>query len=568
MINLLVSPTGFIVLLALFFAGAVGSLAFRTNDALANRWSAACAIAGSFWGICFAVLAILSKKGCSRAFQFGPFPLFSLSFHIDMLSAFFVFVIALIALLSSVYGLDYVKHFYKKYDIGALGFFYNVFIFGMLIVVTADNALWFLVAWEIMSVASYFLVIYDHKNPENIKAGFLYLVMTHVATAFIMLAFLLLYKYTGSFNFAALRAGAALAPGSIKNVVFILAMIGFGTKAGIVPLHVWLPSAHPAAPSHVSALMSGVMIKTGVYMMIRLFLDILQPIPAWWGLTVLIAGAASSLLGVLYALTEHDLKKLLACHSVENIGIILLGLGASLSFLSLGMPALSLLGLIAALFHILNHATFKSLLFLSAGSVMSETHTGNMEKYGGLIKTMPQTALFFLIGSMAISALPPFNGFFSEWLTFQSLFRGIATLDFSAKWVFIASAGSLAFTGGLALTCFVKAFGSTFLARPRSREAGHAKESSFAMLAWHGSFGGADAHSGDLYRAAVTVDSIDNYRTRPRRFSRPRLARFRNFPLGALAVSRLFLGGRAGYACALLLRERFFVVWFTTRRMV
>ena len=213
------------------------------------------------------------------------------------------------------------------------------------------------------------------------------------------------------------------------------------------------------------------MIKTGIYMFIRMFMDIMPDAPLWWGIVILILGAISSLLGVLYALTEHDIKRLLAYHSIENIGIILLGLGSSLVFWSLDMKPLAVLGLVAALFHTLNHAIFKSLLFLGAGSVISETHTRNMEEYGGLIKYMPQTALFFLVGSMAISALPPFNGFFSEWMTFQSLFSGIMALDISARWVFVLAAGSLAFTGGLAAMCFVKAFGATFLARPRSENA-------------------------------------------------------------------------------------------------
>jgi hydrogenase-4 component B len=216
--------------------------------------------------------------------------------------------------------------------------------------------------------------------------------------------------------------------------------------------------------------------------MIRLFMDILQPIPTWWGLTVLAIGAVSSLLGVLYALSEHDIKKLLAYHSIENIGIILLGLGSALTFSSLGMSVLATMALAASLFHTLNHATFKSLLFLSAGSVINKMHTRNMEEYGGLIKYMPFTALFFLIGSMAISALPPFNGFFSEWLTYQSLFQGIASADVVTKWFFVLAAGSLAFTGGLALACFVKVFGITFLARPRSEEVAHAKESSSSLI--------------------------------------------------------------------------------------
>lgn len=481
MINIVNSQNGFIILLLLFAAGAISALIFRKNDPVANVVSGSFSIAGSLYGISFTIVSFLNKTNLSFSFNNDLFQFLSLSFRIDQLSLFFIFIITMLSLFCSIYGLGYIKHYYKKYDIGALGFFYNLFIIGMLVVVTADNGMFFLVAWEIMSLSSFFLVIYEHKDPDNIKAGYIYLVMTHVATAFIILALLLIFKYTGSFDFEHIRSSIMLIPASVKSIIFILAIIGFGTKAGIIPFHIWLPFAHPAAPSHISALMSGVMIKTGIYMMIRLFLDILQPVPPWWGLTVIMIGAISSMLGVLYALTENNIKRLLACSSIENIGIVLLGLGCSLSFLSLGLYTLSLLGLVAALFHILNHATFKSLLFLSAGSVIKETHTKNMEEYGGLIKCMPYTALFFLIGSMAISALPPFNGFFSEWLTFQSLFQGIASINFSLKWVFIAAAGALAFTGGLALACFVKAFGTTFLARPRSEAISHVKESSISL---------------------------------------------------------------------------------------
>lgn len=481
MLQNIASPMSFFVLLSMFAIGAIASLISRKDDKLANGFSSFFAILGSLWGLIFSVLIIIGEGALSFSFRSSNFPLLNFSFNVDLLSAFFVFVISLITLFCSIYGIGYVKHYYKKYNIGALGFFYNLFILGMYLVVTASNGLFFLIAWEIMAVASYFLVIYEREDKSNIKAGFLYLVMTHIGTAFIIFAFLLLYKFTGSFNFETIKLGSILIPLYVKDIIFILAIIGFGTKAGIIPLHIWLPSAHPAAPSHVSGLMSGVMIKTGIYMMIRLFLDILVPIPAWWGFTLLIIGSISSLLGVLYALTEHDIKRLLAYHSIENIGIILLGLGSALSFYSLGMPSLALLGLIAALFHTLNHATFKSLLFLSAGSVINETHTRNMEEYGGLIKYMPQTALFFLVGSMAISALPPFNGFFSEWLTFQSLFQGISTINIPARWIFIIAGSSLAFTGGLALACFVKAFGATFLARPRSSEVVRAKESSLSL---------------------------------------------------------------------------------------
>ncbi len=478
--NLFTPSNLFLLTLFLWLTGAFVSLIFKNDDQSANRWGNSLAILGSITGL----ISSLSVLITGSVFSFGfasSFPLLSLTFNVDKLSAFFIFLISLIALLASIYAFGYVKHFYKKYSIGLLGFYYNLFLAGMLMVVSAHNALFFLIVWEIMSLASYFLVIFENKEKENIKAGSLYFIMTHIGTACIILAFLLIFKSTGSLDFGVIKQHIGAIDPFTRNIIFVLALIGFGTKAGIIPFHVWLPSAHPAAPSHVSALMSGVMIKTGIYMFIRIFMFLMPVAPLWWGVVILILGAISSLLGVLYALTEHDIKRLLAYHSIENIGIILLGLGSSMIFWSLNMMPLAILGLTAALFHTLNHGVFKALLFLGAGSVISQTHTRNMEEYGGLIKYMPQTAFFFLVGSMAISALPPFNGFFSEWLTFQSLFGGIVSSDVTIQWVFIVAAGSLAFTGGLAAMCFVKAFGATFLARPRSEEVPHAKESGVSL---------------------------------------------------------------------------------------
>ncbi len=352
----------------------------------------------------------------------------------------------------------------------------------MILVVTAHHALFFLIVWELMSLASYFLVVYESREEENVKAGTLYFIMTHIGTAFIVAAFLLIYRATGSFDFDTIQASLGTAPLLTQILIVACVLIGFGTKAGVIPLHIWLPSAHPAAPSHVSALMSGVMIKTGIYMLVRILFDFFPATPQWIGGTVLVLGSISSLLGVLYALAEHDIKRLLAYHSIENIGIILLGMGSSLVFLSAGMNEAATIGIIACLFHTLNHAIFKALLFLGAGSVINQTHTRNIEEYGGLIKGMPLTAFFFLVGSMAISALPPFNGFVSEWLTFQSLFAVNETFFVGTKIVFILAIGALAFTGGLAAACFVKAFGVTFLARPRSDEAQHARESSASQV--------------------------------------------------------------------------------------
>src|SRR3989344_7323604 len=302
----------FIAVISLFILGAFGSLMLRKHDSLANIWGNFFAIAGSLAGLLFTIALAINGSDLSFVIRIFALPMVALSLHIDKLSMFFIFTISLIALFCSVYGLGYVKHFYKKYDIGFLGFFYNLFIAGMLLVVSSSHWLFFLIAWELMSIASYFLVVYDREKASNVKAGFLYLVMTQVGTAFIVVAFLLLYKFTGSFDFGAIKAASPLIPLSIKNTIFILALIGFGTKSGIIPFHIWLPDAHPAAPSHVSALMSGVMIKTGIYMMIRIFIDMLWPVPTWWGLTLLVLGAISSLLGVLYALTEHDIKRLLA----------------------------------------------------------------------------------------------------------------------------------------------------------------------------------------------------------------------------------------------------------------
>jgi hydrogenase-4 component B len=263
--------------------------------------------------------------------------------------------------------------------------------------------------------------------------------------------------------------------------VFVLALIGFGSKAGLVPLHVWLPLAHPAAPSHVSALMSGVMIKMGVYGLLRVTLELLGGGPAWWGGAILAAGAVSAVLGVLYALMEQDLKRLLAYSSVENMGIVFLGLGAGLLFQSYGLLPLALVGLVAALYHTLNHACFKGLLFLGAGAVIHGTHTRNMEELGGLIKRMPRTAFGFLVGAAAISGLPPLNGFVSEWLVFQALLGGPQLTRPELGLIMAFAVGMLALTSGLAAACFVKAFGITFLAMPRSAHAAVAREVPRAM---------------------------------------------------------------------------------------
>ncbi len=297
-----------------------------------------------------------------------------------------------------------------------LGAFYNSLLLATSLVCVADNIWLFLIAWELMALTAYCLVSFEHEKAETRDAGVLYFIMSHIAAGCIILGFLLWFQASGDYGFASLHdIGAKMSPGK-RDAAFVLFLVGFGIKAGIVPLHIWLPAAHPVAPSNASALMSGVLIKTGIFGLARVCFEFLGTPPLWWGVTVLALGTVSAVLGVLYALMEHDLKRLLAYHSIENIGIILMGLGAALVFLHTGHPVLATLGLIAGLYHTLNHAVFKGLRFLGAGAVLHATHTRNMEEMGGLIKRMPHTAFFFffLIGAVAISALPPLNGFVSE----------------------------------------------------------------------------------------------------------------------------------------------------------
>jgi hydrogenase-4 component B len=404
-----------------------------------------------------------------------------LGFLHDGLSLFFLATIALISIPSGIYSLGYLKGHFPKGKIIYNWVLFILFVASMLLVVSVNNALVFLICWELMSLVSYFLVVFDEKSEKSQSAGTTYVVMTHVGTAFITAAFLILYKHAGSFDFNILKATADTLPSAARTLVFVFLLIGFGTKAGIVPLHIWLPQAHPQAPSHISSLMSGVMIKTAIYGIIRFIIFILGVGSLWWGNLILVLAVVSCLVGVIYALMEHDLKKLLAYHSVENIGIILLGLGASMIFLKINLPVLAVFSLAAGLYHLINHAIFKGLLFLCAGSVYKATGTRDIEKLGGLIKKMPYTSLAFLIGAMAISALPPLNGFVSEWLTLQAFFQGALQSTSGIKVFLSLCAAALALTSGLAAACFVKAFGVTFLAQPRSTKAKEALEVPFSM---------------------------------------------------------------------------------------
>jgi len=404
----------------------------------------------------------------------GPLPGVVLTWQLDGLSIFFGLVIATIGAVTTLYALGHGRHQPAFPGSGAL---FALFILAMLGVVVAGDAFTFLIAWESMSLVSCALVLTDHHRDPVRKAGWAYAVMSHAATAFIVAAFLLLARETGSLSFAEWTARASSLDAVTVSLVFALGLVGFGTKAGVIPLHVWLPRAHPVAPAHVSALMSGVMIKLGIYGLVRLTFEWLPIGPPWWGLLLLGLGAVSAVLGVLYALMQHDLKRLLAYHSVENIGIIIMGLGAALVARSLDLGAVAAIALAAALFHVANHATFKALLFMGAGAIDSGVGTHELDRLGGLLRRMPWTGACFLIGSAAIAGLPPLNGFASEWLTYQSLLSlGRGTAEPQIALVPLVAVGALALTAALALACFVKAFGVAFLGIARSPHAAAATE--------------------------------------------------------------------------------------------
>ena len=394
---------------------------------------------------------------------------------IDPLSAFFILVISCMSFLATIYANGYMKNYLDKgMNVSSHCLFLILLIASMLSVVTVQNALMFLIVWEIMSLSSFFLVIFEDNKKEVLSAGIKYLIYMHISVIFIILAFLLMAINAGSLDFETFKT--VLANNQIfANVVFILAFIGFGIKAGFVPFHNWLPEAHPAAPSHVSGVMSGVMIKTGIYGILRVLALISIP-SVQIGYFVLIVSVISALYGVLYAITQHDLKRLLAYHSIENIGIIGIGIGTGMLGLAYNCSPVAVLGFAGGILHILNHSIFKELLFLAAGSVYTKTHTKNIEILGGLIKSMPKTAILFLIGSVAICGLPPFNGFVSEFLIYFGMLKGLTIHNLAALITLILAVAGLALVGTMAILCFTKAFSIIFLGMPRSEVAEKVEE--------------------------------------------------------------------------------------------
>jgi hydrogenase-4 component B len=414
----------------------------------------------------------LLAGGASLILPLG-LPWLPMHVRVDALGSFFLLLVGALLLPVAIYAQGYLR---AERNVAPLAVFMPLFVLGMLGVIIADDAFTFMLCWELMSVASYFLVSFEHAHAEHRRAGFIYLLMAHLAGLLILGGFAVLYTPAGSFEFSAMR-DAALSP-FWASVAFLLAAAGFGMKAGTVPLHGWLAEAHPAAPSHASALLSGVMLKVAVFGFLRLVWDLvgIQDFQWWWGALVLAAGSGSALIGVLLALQQQDLKRLLAYSSVENIGIILIGVGLGMLLVHFGHPLLASLGLVAALYHALNHAMFKGLLFMGAGAVAHATGTRDMEALGGLIRRMPVTAALFLVACVSISALPPFNGFVSEWLTFQTALMAPQLGGALLTAIVPFAAAMLALASALAATCFVKVFGIVFLGRPRSEAAERAHE--------------------------------------------------------------------------------------------
>lgn len=402
----------------------------------------------------------------------------ALDLHVDALSAIFLAPIFLIGAIGAVYAFGYWPEHEKQRSAGKLRVFYGLMVAGMATLVVARNAVLFLVGWEVMAIAGFFTITTEDEKPAVRASGFVYLMATRIGTLFVFATFAVLHWTTGSFSLA---ISGLDGESTIATVVFLLALVGFGIKAGVMPLHVWLPGAHANAPSHVSALMSGVLLKMGLYGLFRVC-SFFSTVPVWWGLLLLGLGVVSAVLGVVFAIGQHDLKRLLAYHSVENVGIILMGFGVAMLGRATGSASLTVLGFAGALLHVWNHGLFKALLFLSAGSVIRATQTHELDKLGGLVRRLPWTSFGFLVGAVAICGLPPLNGFVSELFVYLGLLQAGALEMGTVGTVALFGVPVLAMVGALAALCFAKVYGVVFLGVPRSAHGERGHESGWAML--------------------------------------------------------------------------------------
>jgi hydrogenase-4 component B len=474
----------FWAMFALYVLGIVLALAFRRPRATIMA-AAFCASGGGLAAF-VAGLGVLLGAPAPGALLDTHLPFGGLSVQLDPLSAFFLVVIGLLSVPVAVYSVGYLTHTkgVGPRRLRAFGALLNLLLLSLVLLVSAADVLVFLIAWEAMAFLSYLMVNFDDEDRQVIRASYFMLAVSELGTIGILIAFLLLYQVAGGLSFGALHNAAVALSLPLRSAVFLLALFGFGAKAGILPLQIWLPEAHPAAPSHVSALLSAVIIKLGIYGMLRFLLDFLGgngTLPAWWGLVVLGLGALTALVGILYATVQQDLKRVLAYSSIENIGVILAGLGITLTFRAYHLTALAAIAALATLYHILNHAVYKGLLFLGAGAVNHATGTRELNRLGGLIRLMPWTTLFFLVAALAISAVPPFNGYISEWMLLETLLQSFVIPDTLVKVLIAISGALLAITAGIAVTTFVRACGVSFLALPRSKEAAEAREAPLSM---------------------------------------------------------------------------------------
>ena len=413
----------------------------------------------------------------------------TLSLGADRLSALFLFVTGLVFLAVSIFSGVYLTKYLARYNLRYFSVLYHALFASIVLVLIADDAISFLVAWELVSIVSYLLVNFEHEREESSHAGFVMLAMSEAGTIAVAIAFILIAGAAGTLDFAKLRSAAPALTDEIGWVVFLLSFFGFAVKAGLVPVNSWLPLAHPVAPTNVSALLSAVIVNLGIYGIIRVNLDIVPLTGSGPGLIVLVIGSLSALVGILYATVQAEMKRLLAHSTIENMGIVAAGIGAAMTFLATGHPVIGGIALIAALYHLANHSVYKALLFVGTGAVEAGTGTRDLDRLGGIARRMPWTSAFFLIGVLSISALPPLNGFVSEWLTLQTMLRSAVLASTPIKIVFAVSGALLALTAGLAVTCFVKVYAMGFLGMARSEGAANAAEAhlgtqaSLALLA-------------------------------------------------------------------------------------
>ena len=469
----------FTAALLLYALGALAGWLLPGRDA-ERRVSFALAALGSILLIPAGLLAV---GGATFSYAVANWSGFGLAgFRMDQLAGFFVFLSGLVGTAISVYSPAYLGRYGQRYSLRAMGAFFNLLLLTVMVILVADNAFLFLVAWEAMSVAMYLLIVYEYDRPEVSNAAYLVLSITKVAAATLIAAFLLLFATTGDFSFATFHIHGPQIPPAIRSAIFVLVLIGFGAKVAMVPLHVWLPEGYPAAPSNITAALAGIVLNTGFYGLYRVYFDFLGDPPSWWGILVLLIGAITALTGIVYGLTQDDLKRFVAYSSIEHVGIMLIGLGVALLGAANHLPLLVGAGLIASTFHLFQHAISKALLFTGAGDLEVGAGTTDMGKLGGLSKTMPWTAAVFLVGSLSLAAMPPFGGFASEWLTFEVLMQGFRLGTVSERIAMALAGALLALTAGLAVLGFVKVVGITFLGIGRSQQADTARDPSRSML--------------------------------------------------------------------------------------